>query len=175
MAFSLTRQRSPHEAINYPRSTNNSDLARRRFTGKTRRMKWCSPLCACASILLLAGCATGPRVVASGPSTYSISAEDGLRWNTTTRPAREIAFETANRYCIKRKLVMVPVSLDVHPGEIGVRTATADLVFRALPPGDPRIERSQAVFRYYDPMVVRESFVKFSPDGTVHHSSANKP
>ena len=39
----------------------------------------------------------------------------------------------------------------------------ADLVFRALRPGDPEIARSQAVFRQHDPMVVRESVVNFNP------------
>ena len=70
-------------------------------------------------------------------------------------------------------MVMVPVSLDVRPGEHGIRAGTADLVFRALPPGDPAISRSKAVFRYYDPMVVRESVVSFEPDGTERSARSN--
>ena len=59
-----------------------------------------------------------------------------------------------------------PQYQDKRTGEIGERMTSADLVFRALRPGDPEIARSQAVFRYYDPMVVRESVVKYSPGMT---------
>jgi hypothetical protein len=118
--------------------------------------------------LFFGGCASGPRVTPAGPGSYSVTSEDGLRWNTATIPAREIAFQAANRYCAKRKLVMVPVTLDLRPGEIGVRPATADLVFRALPPGDPQIARSQAIFRHYDPLVVRESVVNYGSEPRDH-------
>jgi hypothetical protein len=111
---------------------------------------------ALAPVLMLAGCALGPRVVPVGPQTYSVSATDGL----VSAPAREVVLSTADRYCSKRKLVMVPVSLDVHPGTNRDPLATADLVFRALKPGDPEIGRSQAVFRHHDPLVVRESVLK---------------
>ena len=130
-------------------------------------------LCALAPALAFTGCASGPRVAPAGPQTHTVSAEDGLNWDATTIPARELAFRAAHRYCAKRKLVMVPVSLDVRPGEHGVRPATADLVFRALPPGDPAIGRSKAIFRYYDPMVVRESVVYFGPDGTERPAGTN--
>lgn len=133
-----------------------------------------APLSVLCLGLLISGCATGPQVVSAGPQTYTISTEDTLKWNATTVSARELAFTEANAYCAKRKLVMVPVSLDVRPGEIGVRTGSADLVFRAMRPGDPEIGRSQAVFRHYDPMVIRESIVKFNPDGT-ERSVASKP
>lgn len=112
---------------------------------------------------LLAGCALGPRVVPAGPQTYTVSAEGGLNWTEATSSAREAVFSAANRFCAERKLVMVPVSLDVHPGEWGERLASADLVFRALRPGDPAIGRSEAVFRHHEPLVVRESVVKFAP------------
>jgi hypothetical protein len=120
-----------------------------------------APLPALALAFMIAGCAWSPRVVPAGPQTYTVTAEEGLKWNTATVPARELVFDAANEYCTKRKLVMVPVSLDVRPGEIGVRLASADLVFRALPPGDPQIARSQMIVRHYDPLVVRESVVKF--------------
>lgn len=117
--------------------------------------------------LLSSGCANwGPQVQAAGPGTLTVTAEDQLKWNAATVPAREVVFGVANEYCAKRGLVMVPVSLDVRPGEIGVRAGSADLVFRAMKPGDPAIAHSQAVFRQYDPMVVRESVVKFNPDGS---------
>lgn len=131
-----------------------------------------SPFLVLSLALLVASCASGPQVVSAGPQTYSVSAEDELKWNATTVPARELVFGAANQYCAKRKLVMVPVSLDVRPGEIGVRTATADLVFRAMRPGDPEIGRAQAVFRHYDPMVVRESVVRFAPDGSERPATA---
>ena len=114
--------------------------------------------------LLPVGCALGPRVVAAGPQTYLVSSEGELSFSTATEPAREAVFRAANRFCTKRKLVMVPVSLDVHPGDLDGRLTSADLVFRALRPGDPQIAGSQAVFRHYDPMVVRESVVKYTPD-----------
>jgi len=129
-------------------------------------MQRLAPLFLFALASTLAGCATwGPQVQSAGPQTYTVTAEDRLNWTTVITPAREEAFSIANRYCEKHHLVMVPVSLDVRPGETGVRPGTADLVFRALPPGDPRIAHSQAVFRHYDPMVVRESVVKFDSDG----------
>ena len=129
-------------------------------------MQRLAPLLGLTFALVFAGCAGGTRVVSAGPQTYSVSAEDELNWNTSTTPARDVAFRRANAYCTKRKLVMVPVTLDVRPGEMGERVGKADLVFRALKPGDPAIARSQAVFRHYDPMVVRESVVQFDADGS---------
>ena len=133
-----------------------------------------SPGFALALTLGFAGCAWGPQVQSAGPQTYTVSTEDQLNWNTATTPAREVAFREANRFCARRKLVMVPTSLDVRPGEIGVRAGSADLVFRALHPGDPAIAHAQAVFRHYEPMVVRESVVQFGEDGT-ERPSASKP
>jgi hypothetical protein len=125
------------------------------------------PLFSLLSTIVLAGCANwGPQVQSAGPGTLTVTAEDQLKWNAATVPAREVVFGVANDYCAKRKLVMVPVSLDVRPGEIGLKAGSADLVFRALQPGDPAIARSQAVFRQYDPMVVRESIVRFNGDGS---------
>lgn len=109
-----------------------------------------------AFILSLGGCAMGPRVVPVGPQTYSVSSADGY----VSATAREVVLNAANRYCAKRKLVMVPVSLDVHPGAIRDRLSMADLVFKALPPGDPAINRTRAVIRYHDPLVVQESVLR---------------
>jgi hypothetical protein len=117
-----------------------------------------------ALILLHAGCAMGPKVVQAGPQTYMVSSDGGLSWNETTAPAREAVFLAANRFCAKRKLVMVPVSVDTRPSEGDDRFERVDLVFRALRRGDPEIARSQAIFRRHDPMVVRESIVNFTPD-----------
>ena len=81
----------------------------------------CTPL---ARVALLALQPAARRVRARAPSRArpgrrptSVSSEGGLSWNETTEPAREAVFRAANRFCAKRKLVMVPVSLDMRPGE----------------------------------------------------------
>ena len=117
-----------------------------------------------ALILLHAGCAIGPKVVQAGPQTYMVSSDAGLSWSEATGSSRDAVLRAANRFCAKRKLIMVPVSLDVHPTDSEGLFERADLVFRALRRGDPEIARSQAVFRQHDPMVVRESIVNFTPD-----------
>ena len=54
---------------------------------------------------------------------------------------RERVYEKANSYCAKRALVMVPVSFDAREGVYGQTAPSANLVFRALHPGDPEIKR----------------------------------
>lgn len=128
-----------------------------------------------AVALMFAGCALDPRVVPTGPQTYSVSSENGLSWKGTTAEAREAVFHAANRFCAKRKLVMVPVTLDVRPSESTERLPSADLVFRALRPGDPEIARSQAIFRQHDPLVVRESVVNFVPEQAPRQGNTRRP
>jgi hypothetical protein len=91
-------------------------------------------------LLCIAGCA-GPEIVPAGPDTYTVSSGGGLGMTPATAPQRAAAFKAANAFCAKRGLVMVPVSVDTKPGEIGRHTAEVDLVFRALRPGDPDIKR----------------------------------
>lgn len=90
--------------------------------------------------LALVGCAS-PKVVPAGPDTYSISIGGGMRFPRSSSGLRERAFQTASDFCAARGLVMVPVSVDQKPPMIGRSTASIDLVFRALPPGDPDIRR----------------------------------
>lgn len=86
------------------------------------------------------GCAR-LEVVPAGPDTYSVSAGGGLGWTPSSAPVRAKVYKAANDYCVKRGLVMVPVSVDERPGEMGRHTASMELVFRALRPGDPDIKR----------------------------------
>ena len=60
-----------------------------------------------------------------------------------TAGVREKVYEKANQYCAKKGLVMVPVSFKARPGELGRHPPSADLVFRALKPGDPAIGRPE--------------------------------
>ena len=97
--------------------------------------------CGLAAVLGMAGCAT-PEVVGAGPQTYTVSAGGGLGWTPASGPQRTKVFKVANAYCAQRGLVMVPVSLDERPGEIGRHTAGVTLLFRGLRPGDPEIRRT---------------------------------
>lgn len=74
----------------------------------------------------------------AGPDTYTVSSS-GAGFSTTGVRAR--VYRAASDYCTKRGLVMVPVSFDAQAGVLGQRPPSADLVFRALPPGDPEIKR----------------------------------
>lgn len=84
----------------------------------------------------LAGCAA--QVVPAGPDTYSVSSSGA---GFSTAGVRSRAYRAATDFCSKRGLVMVPVSFDAQGGVLGSRPPTADLVFRALRPGDPDIKR----------------------------------
>jgi len=88
------------------------------------------------ALSLFAGCAA--QVVPAGPDTYTVSSS-GAGFSTAGVRAR--AYRAANDFCAKRGLVMVPVSFDAQGGVLGQRPPTADLVFRALRPGDPEIKR----------------------------------
>jgi hypothetical protein len=89
------------------------------------------------SIHFFVACSTS-SVVPCGPDTYSVSSS-GAGFSTGGVRAR--AYKAANDFCSKRGLVMMPVSFDAQGGVYGQRPPTADLVFRALPPGDPEIKR----------------------------------
>lgn len=89
-----------------------------------------------AVIVIFTGCAS--QVVPAGPDTYTVSSS-GAGFSTAGVRAR--AYKAANDFCAKRGLIMVPVSFDAQGGVMGQRPPTADLVFRALRPGDPEIKR----------------------------------
>lgn len=88
------------------------------------------------TIALLTGCAS--EVIPAGPDTFTVSSS-GAGFSTAGVRAR--CYKAANAYCKKHGLVMVPVSFDAQGGVLGRRPPTADLVFRALKPGDPDIKR----------------------------------
>ena len=88
---------------------------------------------------LLASCT--PQVISAGPDTYSVSTSSA---GFGSAGVRKRVFSAANDFCSKRGLVMVPVSVDVRGGVLGQRPPSADLVFRALKPGDPDIKRPNA-------------------------------
>jgi hypothetical protein len=90
-------------------------------------------------ILLLAiqvSCTTS-NVISTGPDTYMVTSS-GAGFSTAS--VKENVFEKANKYCEERGLVMVPVSFSSEPGRMGRNAPSADLTFKALKPGDPRIE-----------------------------------
>mgnify|MGYP006090183661 FL=1 len=89
-----------------------------------------------SAIAFLPSC--GTKVIPSGPDTYSVSSS-GAGFSTAGVRAR--VYTAANDYCNIRGLVMVPVSADIRGGVYGQRAPSADLVFRALKPGDPDIKR----------------------------------
>jgi len=93
------------------------------------------------AVFALVGCSTSPEIVPAGPDTYSVSAGGGLGWTPSSAPIRAKVYRAANDFCAERGLIMVPVSVDQRPGEMGRHTASMELVFRALRPGDPEIER----------------------------------
>lgn len=90
---------------------------------------------------LLTGCVSS-GVIPSGPDTYMVSASGA---GFATAGVRETVYEKANEFCKERGLVMVPVSFKAREGEFGRRPPSADLIFRALKPGDPAIDRPDII------------------------------
>ena len=56
---------------------------------------------------------------------------------------------------------MVPLTLDVQPGDFSEYEPAADLVFRALRPADPEIGREPLIIRRHEPLLVRETVVPY--------------
>ena len=90
-----------------------------------------------AVTLLLCACSTSD-VIPFGPNTYTVSSS-GAGFGTGSVRAHVIG--AANDFCSKRGLVMVPVSLKTRQGIYGQQPPSADLVFRALKPGDPDLKK----------------------------------
>ena len=100
-----------------------------------------SPLpcvCGLAVCLVLASCSSG--IVPAGPQTYMASCSIGAAGTGATGKAK--LYRQANDWCVKRGLVMVPVTSDSTEPVAGRGMGSASLTFRALPPGDPEIQRS---------------------------------
>lgn len=89
------------------------------------------------TMFLHSGC-TSSGIIPAGPDTYMISA-GGAGFSTGDVRAR--TYGAAQKFCAERGLIFVPVSFDAQVGVYGQRAPTADLVFRALRPGDPEIHR----------------------------------
>jgi hypothetical protein len=87
-----------------------------------------------------------------------------LGWRTTEASARAEVLRAAERYCKKRGLVMVPLTLEVHPGDVTDVEPSADLVFRALRPGDREIGKQPLIIRRHEPLLVRETVVPYAPE-----------
>ncbi len=99
-------------------------------------------------MVLLAACfcsiqaCVSSDVISTGPDTYMVSASGvGLG----TAGVRENVYKKANDFCAKKGLVMVPVSFNAKEGAIARNAPSANLVFRALKPGDPAITRPDIV------------------------------
>ena len=90
------------------------------------------------SILVISGCAS-PGVIPTGPDTYTVTSGSSAGFSSAN--SRAEVYTLANKFCEERGLVMVPVSMDAREGVLGRNPPSATLVFRALKPGDPDIER----------------------------------
>lgn len=92
----------------------------------------------------LAGCVSSD-VISTGPDTYMVTASGA---GFSTAGVREKVYAKANAFCSSRGLVMMPVSFKAHEGELGRRPPNADLIFRALKPGDPAITRPDTTISF---------------------------
>jgi hypothetical protein len=104
-------------------------------------MKSATPLALlCLNLQLLTTGCSSSGVISAGPDTYMVTAS-GAGFGTAG--VREKVYGKANNFCAEKGLVMVPVSFKARPGELGRNPPSADLVFRALKPGDPAIGRPE--------------------------------
>ena len=88
--------------------------------------------------IFITGCSTG--VVAAGPDTYLISRS--VSGFGTAGAAKAAVYREASAWCAARGLVMVPVSSDAKDPVTAQHMGSAELLFRALKPGDPEIKRT---------------------------------
>ena len=85
---------------------------------------------------ILVGCTTS-NVISTGPDTYMVTSSGA---GFSTAGVKENVFGKANEFCEEKGLIMVPVSFNAKPGVAGRNVPSADLTFKALKPGDPRIK-----------------------------------
>jgi hypothetical protein len=118
---------------------------------------------AMVSTALLLGCSTS-SIIPTGQDTYMVTAS-GAGFSTVG--VRDKVFKAANDYCVKRGLVMVPISFKANPGLLGRNPPpSADLIFRALKPGDPAIANST---------LIEDDHVQFQKDSRVRtHDETTK-
>ena len=79
-------------------------------------------------------------VVPAGPDTYLISRS--VSGFSTAASAKAKLYREASAWCKAQGLVMVPLSSDEKDPLAGKRMGSAELLFRALKPGDPDIQRA---------------------------------
>jgi hypothetical protein len=85
-----------------------------------------------SATMLLSGCASG--VVPMGRDTYMISGSSpGL---IGTGSVRAKLLKQADKWCKERGLVMVPISYSGTDAVYGGQWASAEVIFRAVPPSD---------------------------------------
>lgn len=98
---------------------------------KTGVMKHILPLFA----VVLASCSSG--VVNTGPNTYMIS--KSVHGFSSGAAGKASVYREASAWCAKRGLVMVPITADSRDPVAGRGMGSAEVHFKALPPGDPGI------------------------------------
>ena len=89
--------------------------------------------------ILAAGCVSS-GVVPRGRDTYMIS-KSGTAIGSGYSLKSDL-YREADAWCRARGLVMVPLSESSVDGIAGTRRASAEVVFRAVKPGDAEDERS---------------------------------
>lgn len=95
---------------------------------------------ALVSISLLAGCATGTDgVVEIGPDTYMVGGL-GRFTDYSSSAVKARLYQDAAKYCTARNRVMVPVNSVGQDSGFGTY-ASAEVQFRCLAPGDPRLPK----------------------------------
>ena len=85
--------------------------------------------------LLIASCSSG--VVPTGPNSYMIS--KSVHGFSSGAAGKADVFREASAWCAKRGLVMVPITSDSRDPVAGRGMGSAEVHFKALPPGDPGI------------------------------------
>ena len=98
--------------------------------------------------LVLAACSSG--VVPTGPNTYMIS--KSVHGFSSGAAGKAAVFREASAWCAEKGLVMVPITSDSREPVAGRGMGSAEVHFKALPPGDPgissaNIERPSSINR----------------------------
>lgn len=89
--------------------------------------------------LFVAGCVSS-GVIPRGRDTYMIS-KSGTAVGSGSSIKADL-YREADAWCRARGLVMVPLSESSVDGIAGTRRASAEIVFRAVPPGDAEDART---------------------------------
>jgi hypothetical protein len=94
-----------------------------------------------ATCLFNSGCASTSAVVPMGPDTYMISKGNAMSLGSGGALKADL-YQKADAWCREKGLVMVPVSERSVDGLAYSHGTSAEVVFRALRPGDPEIKRT---------------------------------